>query len=43
MGGTTKWVDADMEDSDPLPLFVLQGDLPQPPIVISKVPQSISN
>ena len=35
MGGTTKWVDADMEDSDPLPLFVLQGDLPQPPIVIS--------
>ena len=34
MGGT-KWLEADEEDRDALPLFVLQEDVPQLPILIS--------
>ena len=34
--GRTKWVDADLEgDSDALPMFVLQDDIPQPPITVT--------
>ena len=30
--GGTKWLDTEVEDNDSaLPLFVLQGDMPQPP------------
>ena len=32
-GGTNKWLEADDEDKDALPLFVLEGDVPQPPIL----------
>ena len=33
--GGTKWLEAEMEQWDPLPLFVLSGDAPQPPILVT--------
>ena len=34
--GGTKWLDTEVEDNDSaLPLFVLQGDIPQPPILVN--------
>ena len=33
--GSTEWVEIDEEDTDALPLFVLQGDFPQPPILVT--------
>lgn len=33
--GSNKWLEADEEDKDALPLFVLEGDVPQPPILIT--------
>ena len=36
-GGATQWVDTECFDCDDtaLPLFVLEGDIPQPPIVVT--------
>ena len=33
--GGIKWVEVDEEDADALPLFLLQGDFPQPPIFVT--------
>ena len=33
--GGTKWLEAEMEQWDPLPLFVLSGAAPQPPILVT--------
>ena len=33
--GGIMWLEADEEDKEALPLFVLQGDVPQPPILIN--------
>ena len=35
--GSTKWLEADEDDSVALPLFTLQGELPQPPIVVNMI------
>lgn len=40
--GGTKWVEVDGDDSDALPLFTLQGELPQPPILVTMTLQGSS-
>lgn len=34
-GGTNQWLDADDRDKDGLPMLVLDGDIPQLPILIT--------